>query len=142
MNDKEKELYKKHLVALLYVFKDKPNILANYILDHESLKKRFVDKIKESDKLARISESLDNNEYVKPFFINLEEMQKYFNSLFGADEKENTKKQVNPILGASSTKEALFNQLKNAIDEEDYEKASKLRDYMSSVGFNLDDFLN
>ncbi len=141
MSEEEKEIFKKHLVAMLQVFKDKPNLLANYMIEYGPLKKRFVNKIINSDALNRISQSIKEEEYVKPFFINLEEMQKYYNSLFEV-EGETVKRQVNPILGSSTTKEALFKQLNKALEVEDYSKAAKLRDYIISIGINMDDFLN
>lgn len=133
MDDKEREdIFKAHLTALFFQFKDKPHLLANYFSQHDALKETFKDRIVSNSKLKNIYESMKNNEDLdKPYFHNLEEMQKYYNQLF---EKDKEPQKVHPVLGASTKEEALKAQLQEAIDKEDYEKAAKLRDYMKQLG--------
>lgn len=153
MTEEEKIIYRKHLVALLYAFKDKPNLLATYMIEYSPLKKKFIDKIIKSSNLERISEEIENTEteYIKPFFLNLEEMQDYYNKIFNESDididmnKDNNdiiRENKHPILGASTNKEALFTQLEEALSNQNYEKAVKLRDYIKSIGINLDQFQN
>jgi excinuclease UvrABC helicase subunit UvrB len=139
-NDREKdreEIFKAHLTALFFQFKDKPHLLANYFSQHDALKETFKDRIVNNSKLKDISENMKNNQELdKPYFHNLEEMQKYYNQLF-EKEKEKESKKVHPVLGASTKEEALKVQLQEALDSEDYEKAAKLRDYMKQLGIDF-----
>ena len=132
--DEKDDIFKANLIALFYQFRDRPHLLANYFIQHDALKDLFMERIAGNTKLASIYEEMKNNQDVqKPYFHNLEEMQKYYNSLF-EHEGRSKNNLVHPVLGASTQEEALRKQLAEALLKEDYEKAAKLRDYMKELG--------
>lgn len=136
MEDNEQDaIFKAHLTALFYQFKDRPHLLANYFIQHDALKEIFKDRIIDNNRLKNIFENMKNNqEAEKPYFKDLEEMQTFYNGLF---EKNAHESKVHPVLGASTKEEALKIQLENALKSEDYEKAAKLRDYMKGLGMDF-----
>jgi hypothetical protein len=132
MKDDNEEKLKKHLVALLHLFKDKPNLLVNYVLQYGSFKKDFKDRIINNTKLEEIYDSIrENREIEKPYFVNLDEMHKYYDEAF---RKYSERVRPHPVLNAATDKEALTLQLENAVAAEDYERAAKIRDYMIELG--------
>jgi hypothetical protein len=125
---------KKKLIALFHVFKDKPNMLAEYLETYDAFNENFKNIINNSSDLTKIAEQLSNEEVLeKPYFNNIEEMKIYYNNLFDRPKHKNDSK--HPILGVTSQEEALKMQLLIAIELEDYEKAAKIRDYMIQLGF-------
>lgn len=117
-----------NLVILFKMFKNKPHLLANYLLDHDAFNDFFLEKIIHSKKLNEMEEKLrnDKNPFVEEpkHFNNISEMKKHqldilkpaLNSL----EKEDLKR----------LEKDLNKQLKEAEEKEDYEKAVTIRDYM------------
>lgn len=129
----EDDKLKVNLVALLHFFKDKPNLLVNFLLEYEALKKDFKDRISSNDKLDKIYESYYNKEEIdEPYFKDVEDMQEFYKQLF---EKRKKKNQNHVLITSTNSKEVLNKQLEEAVEIEDYEKAAKIRDYMISIGY-------
>ena len=127
----EDDILRRHLAALLYQFRDRPFLLAQYFITHEAISDNFKNSVVNNNKLSKLSDDMKNNiESEIPYFHNLEEMQKYYNSMFESKKV----KSIHPILGASTKEEALRKQLNDALNNEDYELAVKIRDYMKELG--------
>jgi hypothetical protein len=125
---------KKKLIALFYVFKDKPHMLVDYLETYDALTDAFKETINKSTDLAKIADQISNDEPLeKPYFKNIEEMKIYYNNLFDRPAHKNDSK--HPILGVTTQEEALKMQIAIAIELEDYEKAAKIRDYMIKLGY-------
>ena len=115
------DLYR-NLVILLKMFKNRPFHLAKYLIDNSALKEDFLSKLSNSEKLKEFSEDEDLKS--KNLFLDINQMNDYYNSL-----TDDVKK-----IGAAKTPEeiaeALNQKLESLIDEENYEDAARLRDYM------------
>jgi mannitol-specific phosphotransferase system IIBC component len=110
------DIYKK-LVTLLKLFKNRPYHLAKYLIDNNALGENFIKTVLNSSKLDNISsEDLIIN------FNSIEQMDEFYSSLVDLNNLEN--KTTHQI------KEELNLKLKNLIDNEKYEEAANLRDYM------------
>jgi hypothetical protein len=115
------DLYR-NLVILLKMFKNRPFHLAKYLIDNSALKDEFLKKLANNEKLKEFSQDEDLKS--KILFLDINQMNDYYNSL-----TDDIKK-----IGAAKTPEeiaeALNQKLESLIDEENYEDAARLRDYM------------
>ena len=115
------DLYR-NLVILLKMFKNRPFHLAKYLMDNSALKEDFLSKISNNEKLKEFSE--DNELKSKTLFLDISQMNEYYNSLTDDIKKIGVAKTPEEIA------EALNQKLESLIDEENYEDAARLRDYM------------
>jgi uncharacterized protein (DUF1330 family) len=114
MND---DTYKK-LVTLLKLFKNRPYHLGKYLLDNNALNKDFIKTVLNSDKLNELS----NNENLIINFNSIEQMEEFYSSLVDLNNLDNkTQDQI---------EEELNLKLNKLIEDEKYEEAVNLRDYM------------
>jgi len=111
MEDKDK-LYQS-LILILKLFKNRPYHLAKYLIDNEALDDRFVRKIINSKN--KLNNKIDNI-----YFKDISKLNEYFNSII-EDTREKTQEQILLDLNI---------KLDNLINEEKYEEAICLRDYM------------
>lgn len=132
MGTDEAEL-KRQLVALLVLFRDKPNILVNYLLHYDALKKDFKERIKTNAFLHDISSEFQEQHHVAaPIFLSLAEMQKYYNQAF-----QRARETKSPsVLGISTEQEVLLVQLHAAVSAEDYDRAARIKKYMDESGMD------
>jgi len=106
------------LVKLLNLFKNRPYHLGKYLLDNNALNKDFIKKVLNSDKLNEIS----NNENTIINFNSIEQMEDFYSSLLDLNNLDNkTQDQI---------EEELNLKLNKLIEDEKYEEAANLRDYM------------
>ncbi len=113
-----KKLYK-NLTKFLEKFKNRPNHLSKFLIDNDALSANFIEKIQKIDKITEKNDiSLDNVN-----FKNISQMEDFYNSIL--DEDVTIKKTVKEL-----TKE-YNDKLNYLIDNEMYEEAAKMRDYMS-----------
>jgi hypothetical protein len=113
-----KKLYK-NLTKFLENFKNRPNHLSKFLIDNDALSANFIEKIQKIDK---ITEKNDISLY-NVNFKNISQMEDFYNSIL--DEDVTIKKTVKEL-----TKE-YNDKLNYLIDNEMYEEAAKMRDYMS-----------
>ena len=107
-----------NLVMILKMFNDRPNHLANFLLENKALTKDFLKKISDSQKLDNIKK-VDNGPYTEEiFFKNLEEMKKYYNELLHEIKSRTTSEKLQEI----------DFKISKAVSEENYEEAVRLRD--------------
>ena len=110
------DIYKK-LVTLLKLFKNRPYHLAKYLIDNKALNKKFIETVINSSKLEDIS-----NEDLLINFNSIEKMDEFYSSLVDLNNLDN------------KTPEELVDELNlkldNLINNEKFEEAANLRDYM------------
>lgn len=129
-DDKEYKILKEKLITLFLIFENKPHLLAEYFLEYDLIKKSEKKQLSNNKSLQEKSdEKKKTGKIEKPYFKNLEEMQKYYNDFFYEEEKQ----EKHPVLGYKTRKEVLLNQLSFAIENEEYEKAAKIRDYIKKL---------
>ncbi len=109
----------KNLVLLIKMFKNRPYHLAKYLIDNSALTENFISAIEENARLKNTDLSEDSRLPVI-YFANINQMNEYYNSL----SEENKTKSPEEI------EKSLNEKLKNLIEEERYEDAARLRDYM------------
>ena len=115
------DLYR-NLVILLKMFKNRPFHLAKYLIENSALTEDFIKKIANNNSLSELTEPNDPKQ--KNLFLDINQMNNYFNSL--TDDIKRIGNSKNPEEIAA----ALNEKLETLINEERYEDAAKLRDYM------------
>jgi len=112
----------RNFVILLKMFKNRPFHLAKYLIENSALKDEFLNKLSNSEKLKEFSQDEDLKS--KTLFLDINQMNDYYNSLTDDIKKIGVAKTPEEIA------EALNQKLESLIDEENYEDAARLRDYM------------
>jgi|VirMetMinimDraft_7_1064189.scaffolds.fasta_scaffold10411_3 hypothetical protein len=129
MSEKELEAFKKNMVTLLKIFKDKPNLLVKYILEYDIMSsetQRLIISNKELSKRSKEMEDDEDENLDIPYFNNFKEMKKYYDNIFETNQDSIT---INYPSLEEPKRDTLLRELKEAIEEEDYEKCVKIRDY-------------
>jgi excinuclease UvrABC helicase subunit UvrB len=116
-----KKITHSNLINLLKLFQDRPNHLANFLIENDAFSDSFIKKLNDSDKLSELSENLTDKDV---YFSSIDEMNKFYKLLI--DDLESIKK--------TKTKKELMIELnqkvQDAINNEDYEEAARIRDYI------------
>jgi len=110
-----------NLLSLLKLFNGRPNHLAQYLLENDALNDSFLKKLNQSSKLSNFK--IDDKPFI-PKFNNIDEVKDYYNSFINEIEssiKKRTKEEIEIELSE---------KIKMAIESENYEEASRIRDYM------------
>jgi hypothetical protein len=115
------DLYR-NLVILLKMFKNRPFHLAKYLIENSALTEDFIKKVMNNNSLKDLVDS--NDPKGKNLFLDINQMNNYFNSL--TDDIKRIGDSKNP----EEISAALNEKLETLINEERYEDAAKLRDYM------------
>ena len=137
MNRRDK-IIKKNLITFLTIFDGKPNILADYLIEYNILNEKLISLLISNKELNKKSKELkDKGEIEKPYFSTIEEMQEFYNSFFLIEKQ----KIVYPISGIEPNQETLIKEIKDAITKEDYEMASKIRDYCITKNIDIKKYL-
>ncbi len=108
------EFFKK-LLTLLTLFRDRPYHLTKYLMENSALTPDFKKKV------LTLRNDLNQNIHFK----SISEMNNFYNSLI-YDENIKTKEEIEIELN---------DKLRRLIEDERYEDAASLRDYMKSRGF-------
>jgi excinuclease UvrABC helicase subunit UvrB len=116
-----KKITHSNLINLLKLFQDRPNHLANFLIENDAFSDSFIKKLNDSDKLSELSENLTDKDV---YFSSIDEMNRFYKLLI--DDLESIKK--------TKTKKELMIELnqkvQDAINNEDYEEAARIRDYI------------
>ncbi len=114
----------KNLITLLKIFKNRPNHLSRFLLDNKAFTEEFLSKISSNDKLSDINLSkIGDNSF---YFSNISEMKVFYSSLVEDLDIMKSKKDRDVL------KKDLLDLISKAIDEENYEEAARIRDFMIS----------
>lgn len=116
------ENIQKNLITLMKIFKNRPYHLSKYLLDNSAFTDSFINKIKNSKRLSDLSNS-DDQEYPS-YFPNISQMEDFYNSLLDQVKELSTTKKNEEL-----SKE-LNEKLIKLIENEKYEEAAALRDFM------------
>ena len=104
-------------IKILSIFKNKPNYLAKFLIKNLAINDSFINKLNENN----INIDTEN---LKIDFNSISEMDNYYSSLIEFDNDLNKEES-----------EKYFNEkLKIAIEEERYEDAAYIRDFMKKEG--------
>jgi hypothetical protein len=122
--EKNEELYK-NLVSLLKLFKNRPYHLAKYLIDNSAFNKTFVNKVLKSEKLNEFSEDKIESINTSVYFVNISQMEDFYNSLL------EEMKDISKVKNVEEIATELNARLNELIKNEKYEEAAKIRDYMS-----------
>jgi len=113
MNDK----FHKNLSALLKIFNNRPNHLSKFLIENDAFNKTFIKNIIKSNNLSK----LKNFDHKSLLFSDYEEMDEFFSNLIKVNNDED------------ELNEKLFSYIQN----EEFESAAKLRDYMIKNSINI-----
>lgn len=110
----------KNLVLLIKMFKNRPYHLAKYLIDNSALTENFINAVEENARLKKTDMSDDDSRLPVIYFADINQMNEYYNSL---TEENKTK-------SPEEVEKSINEKLKSLIEEERYEDAARLRDYM------------
>lgn len=131
------------LTILLRLFKNRPNHLAKYLIDNDAFDTDFIIKLLESERLSdfNIKDKRnfifedDEDEMFTSMqdFNDMEEMEEFYSSLIeiGKIEVSEEDMKQNLTMSLEETIEALNDKLEEVLEEENYEEAIIIRDYMT-----------
>ena len=125
---KRNENLQKNLITLLKIFKNRPYHLSKYLLENLAFSKSFLNKIQNSEKLSSLSDESDLD--FPSYFPNITQMEDFYNSLLEEVREISETKRLGDLT------ENLNSKLVDLINNEKYEEAAALRDYMTKNGIN------
>jgi hypothetical protein len=126
MNDEN--LYR-NLVLLIKLFKNRPYHLAKYLIENSAFTEDFIIAVSDSVKLKNIDiDKPDDSKLPIIYFTDINKMNDYYNSLT----EENNGKSKEEI------ERDLNDRLVQFINDERYEDAARLRDYMNRNNIKRD----
>lgn len=105
-----------NLVTLLKLFKNRPYHLAQYLVENSAFNDKFIDIILKSSKLKELSKKSD---VFLMSFNTISQMEDFYTSLIDTTDKTSEQIEIE-----------LNDKLIEHIEKEEYEEASRIRDYM------------
>lgn len=131
------------LTILLRLFKNRPNHLAKYLIDNDAFDTDFIIKLLESERLSDFNMK-DKRNFIfeddedemfasMQDFNDMEEMEEFYSSLIEIGKVEISEEDMkqNLTMSLEETIEALNDKLEEVLEEENYEEAIIIRDYMT-----------
>lgn len=109
-----------NLIKLFKLFKNRPNHLVRFLLDNDALNDKFVKNVRNNLKLSKDIQESDLNKS----FDSIDDLKDHFSLFVNDIETSKKKKSKNEII------EELNFKIKDAVDNENYEEAARIRDYM------------
>jgi len=106
-----------NLASLLRMFKNRPHHLAKFLLENDAFRVDFLKKVESNKNLEKLNQSEIGDDHF--YFTNISEMKSYFTTLVEDNFGE-----------IESIKEQLEKNLSEAIINEDYEEAARIRDFL------------
>ena len=122
MEKDDGKLYR-NLLVLLKIFSNRPNHLAKYLTDNKAFNEDFIDKLINSKRLNNMQPGANNSIFSSskndnvPYFSDFDEMNNFYEDIINVDRQ---------------SLESLNFKLANYLNDEKYEEAANLRDYMKS----------
>ena len=103
------------------MFRNKPHLLTKYLLENNAMDSKFMDKL-----IGNLPLMMESNE---PHFLTINDMNDYYNRFAEYNPEISGEKSVEEI------EKELNRRLNDAIENERYEEASKIRDYMKKNNY-------
>lgn len=115
MNKKEKY----NLINLFKLFKNRPNHLVKFLLDNDAFTDKFLNDVFKNKKL---SDNIDSD--IEIVFNSIDDMKEHFSLYISSVEINKKRKTKEEIL------EELTSKIREEVDNENYEEAARIRDYI------------
>lgn len=136
INGSDRNRLYRNLSILLKLFKNRPNHLAKYLIENSAFTEEFIYNIIGSKKLNEMNPSdaynyfVEENNLTPVYFTDFDEMENFYTGII--EDKSIT------IDTTELTKE-LNIKLEKYVNEEKYEEAVKIRDYMrkNNISINI-----
>lgn len=132
LNNKKLKIVRKNLVTLLSIFEGKPNLFAQYLLDYDILSDDMKNMLLNNTELTLKSKELEGGNIEKPYFVDITDINNFYSKFFIIHKDVSIK-----MLAQNNNVESLIDELKIALSKEEYEKASKIRDYLIINGVDI-----
>lgn len=116
MNNSDKE---RKILTLIKLFNNRPHVLTRYLIQNSAFSNTFLDKLMNNKKIDDILKGDMDNIIQDYDFNTISDVENYYNSFL--EESGKTRLELSNELNT---------KLKNAIKNEKYEDAAKIRDYM------------
>lgn len=127
----------KNLVTLIKIFQDYPELFAKKLLEHDVLRKSFLEIIGNNTALDEYAKNPASFQKQRRHFYSLADVDRFYNQFFIEDLLPPTFADSENVYNAKDEAEVLLIQLKNAIVEENYELAAKLKKYMELCDIDI-----
>ena len=132
---------KENLIILLKIFKDKPQYLIKFLLENNAFTEDFLTNIFNSEELNRLKnlEIEECNEDLileLPHFKKISDMNSYLKKIVNNTELSSKQENIYDRI-TKELKTKLVQNLKEAVEKEDYEEAAKLRDRMKELNIDF-----
>lgn len=124
-----------HLITLFHIFNGMPELLAQKILQFNCINPEFLKKVsynKFLEEYTRDPDLIMN----KPYFTHVKDVHKFYDKFF----TETIDAEPKRLPPSTHPKTILQNQLKHAVENEKYELAAQIRNYMIMVGMAPENF--
>lgn len=106
-----------NLIILLRMFKNRPHHLAKFLLENEAFRTDFLKKVENNKNLEKLNQSEIGEDHF--YFTSISEMKSYFATLIEDNISDLEEIQID-----------LHKNLLKAIEDEDYEEAARIRDFI------------
>lgn len=103
--------YEDKIIELFKLFKNKPYLLAKFLIKNEAFSDSFINKIIHNMEISDVGD--------EKVFKSIKELEKFYDSLISED-----------IENDNELEKSLNNKLNEFINEENYEQAAYIRDIM------------
>jgi len=137
MNDdtSNNKLYR-NLSILLKLFRNRPNHLAKYLIENNAFSKEFIHSIIASKKLNDMETEAAYNYFIEEtdlapiYFSNFDDMDKFYANII---------EDRSSLIDIQELSRELNHKLQKCLEDERYEEASMIRDYMkvNNISINI-----
>lgn len=134
INGSDKNRLYRNLSILLKLFKNRPNHLAKYLIENSAFTEEFIYNIIGSKKLNDMNPADTYNYFVEEsnltpvYFTDFDEMENFYTGII---------EDKSLAIDTSELTKELNLKLSKYIDEEKYEEAAKIRDYMKKNNISI-----
>lgn len=118
-----------NLIALFHLFNGMPELLAQKLIQFNALHPDFLQKVVENQNLTKYANDPDLI-MNKPYFNTLKDVHLFYDKFFVIDNIKQLPMATDPV-------EILHLQLKKAVDEERYELADMIKNYMMLIKVDI-----
>ena len=122
-----------HLVALLTLFEQRPELLASKLLQHDALSQNFLALLDTNKQLAHLAASPLTYDEQKQQLYSIAAIDAFYDQFFQHERDQLTHSTTRAVYTARSKEEALQLQVHAAVAAEDYRLAARISEYIKLV---------